>query len=259
MKLLKPRERHLVSRFSYGVTPALAAQVRAAGGARAWWEQQLNPSSDPRRLRRPAPGLVALAGAEPAGHVGAGQDGHDARLRRVPGLPALRADAADLLQPPGLGGDDRVLGEPPQRAAERRAVVPLPPCVRRDAARRTPSAATRTSCSPPSPTRRCWSTSTTATPPPSTPTRTSAASCSSCTPWASAPTPRTTSRTPPGSSPAGASTPSRATSPPPGSPRTSLATTRSGRCGSWTSPTRTPPPTAATSPAASSPTWPTTR
>ena len=92
------------------------------------------PRSGLRRVRRPAPELVAIAGAEPAGHVGPGQDGHDARLRGVPGLPALRADAPDLLQPPGLGGDDGVLGEPPQRAAQRRAVVPLPPCVRRDAA-----------------------------------------------------------------------------------------------------------------------------
>src|SRR5215218_2885335 len=44
-KLLKPHERQLVSRFSYGVTPELASQVRAAGGARAWWERQLNPGT----------------------------------------------------------------------------------------------------------------------------------------------------------------------------------------------------------------------
>jgi hypothetical protein len=44
-KLLKARERHLVSRFSYGITPELASQVRAAGGARAWWELQLNPGA----------------------------------------------------------------------------------------------------------------------------------------------------------------------------------------------------------------------
>src|SRR5262245_55051869 len=44
-KLLKRRERHLVSRFTYGITPAMAAQVRAAGGARAWWERQLTPAS----------------------------------------------------------------------------------------------------------------------------------------------------------------------------------------------------------------------
>jgi hypothetical protein len=46
-KLLVKRERHLVSRFSYGLTPALAAQVRVAGGARAWWERQLAPASVP--------------------------------------------------------------------------------------------------------------------------------------------------------------------------------------------------------------------
>ena len=40
----------LVGRFSYGVTPALARQVRAAGGARAWFEWQLAPGGipDPR-------------------------------------------------------------------------------------------------------------------------------------------------------------------------------------------------------------------
>ncbi|GAB2873769.1 hypothetical protein GCM10027026_25560 [Myroides odoratimimus subsp. xuanwuensis] len=36
-------ERHLTSRFSYGFTPALHAQVRAAGGPRAWFEAQLEP------------------------------------------------------------------------------------------------------------------------------------------------------------------------------------------------------------------------
>ncbi|MTB85072.1 DUF1800 family protein [Nocardioides sp. zg-578] len=41
--LLGTQDRHLVGRFSYGVTPALAAQVRAAGGARRWFEQQLEP------------------------------------------------------------------------------------------------------------------------------------------------------------------------------------------------------------------------
>jgi hypothetical protein len=46
-ELLKRRERHLVSRFSYGITPALAAHVRAAGGARAWWERQLSPGAVP--------------------------------------------------------------------------------------------------------------------------------------------------------------------------------------------------------------------
>ena len=41
--------RHLVGRFSYGVTPGLARQVRAAGSARAWFERQLDPASVPDR------------------------------------------------------------------------------------------------------------------------------------------------------------------------------------------------------------------
>jgi hypothetical protein len=41
--LLSTQARHLVGRFSYGVTPALARQVRAHGGAQKWFEWQLNP------------------------------------------------------------------------------------------------------------------------------------------------------------------------------------------------------------------------
>ena len=44
-RLLGTQARHLVGRFSYGVTPALTAQVRAAGGARAWFETQLDPAA----------------------------------------------------------------------------------------------------------------------------------------------------------------------------------------------------------------------
>lgn len=40
---LDSRSRHLVRRFSGGLTPELAAQVRAAGGGRAWFERQLRP------------------------------------------------------------------------------------------------------------------------------------------------------------------------------------------------------------------------
>lgn len=46
-QLLPAAARHLVGRFSYGVTPRLAAQVRAAGGALAWFEQQLDPDPVP--------------------------------------------------------------------------------------------------------------------------------------------------------------------------------------------------------------------
>lgn len=45
--LLSAASRHLVGRFSYGVTPALARQVRAAGGAQQWFEQQLDPDAVP--------------------------------------------------------------------------------------------------------------------------------------------------------------------------------------------------------------------
>jgi uncharacterized protein (DUF1800 family) len=41
---LDPTTRHLVRRFSCGLTPALAAQVNAAGGGRAWFEKQLQPA-----------------------------------------------------------------------------------------------------------------------------------------------------------------------------------------------------------------------
>ena len=47
--LLGARDRHLVSRFSYGVTPALAAEVRRRGGASVWFERQLDPDSIPDR------------------------------------------------------------------------------------------------------------------------------------------------------------------------------------------------------------------
>lgn len=49
-QLLPAAARHLVGRFSYGLTPELAADVRNAGGARQWFEQQLQPGriSDPK-------------------------------------------------------------------------------------------------------------------------------------------------------------------------------------------------------------------
>ena len=42
--LLGTQGRHLVGRFSYGVTPTLAKQVRRQGGAQAWFDRQLRPS-----------------------------------------------------------------------------------------------------------------------------------------------------------------------------------------------------------------------
>ena len=40
---LRKADRHLVRRFSFGLTPALAAEVKAAGGSRKWFEKQLLP------------------------------------------------------------------------------------------------------------------------------------------------------------------------------------------------------------------------
>ncbi|WP_205472353.1 DUF1800 domain-containing protein [Nocardioides sp. SYSU D00038] len=42
--LLPEDQRHLVTRFSYGLTPALATEVQAAGGAVKWFTRQLNPA-----------------------------------------------------------------------------------------------------------------------------------------------------------------------------------------------------------------------
>lgn len=42
--LLATAERHLVGRFCYGITPELVTQVKAQGGARAWFDNQLAPS-----------------------------------------------------------------------------------------------------------------------------------------------------------------------------------------------------------------------
>ncbi|GEP32338.1 hypothetical protein NSZ01_01060 [Nocardioides szechwanensis] len=43
--LLSAPNRHLVSRFSYGITPALTATVKRQGGARKWFERQLAPAA----------------------------------------------------------------------------------------------------------------------------------------------------------------------------------------------------------------------
>ena len=46
--LLSPSQRHLVTRFGYGIDATLARDVRRAGGAPAWFEQQLTrPGSFP--------------------------------------------------------------------------------------------------------------------------------------------------------------------------------------------------------------------
>lgn len=44
VEVLPTQARHLLNRFSYGLTPRLTDQVRAAGGAAAWFERQLTPA-----------------------------------------------------------------------------------------------------------------------------------------------------------------------------------------------------------------------
>ena len=44
-RVLSAGDRHLVGRFSYGVTPELTREVLAAGGARRWFAAQLDPDS----------------------------------------------------------------------------------------------------------------------------------------------------------------------------------------------------------------------
>ncbi len=41
-KLAATRLRHVLNRFSYGVSPALVEQAQEGGGATAWFEQQLS-------------------------------------------------------------------------------------------------------------------------------------------------------------------------------------------------------------------------
>ncbi|MEI5671637.1 MULTISPECIES: DUF1800 domain-containing protein [unclassified Nocardioides] len=46
--VLSVQSRHLVNRFSFGITPQLAAEVRAAGGHLAWFDRQLATPYDAR-------------------------------------------------------------------------------------------------------------------------------------------------------------------------------------------------------------------
>jgi uncharacterized protein DUF1800 len=45
-RVLREPARHLVNRFSYGITPQLAAEVNAAGGHLAWFDRQLATAYD---------------------------------------------------------------------------------------------------------------------------------------------------------------------------------------------------------------------
>jgi hypothetical protein len=61
-ELLTPSQRHLVTRFGYGVDAALAQDVRRAGGAQKWFELQLTqpgafPDGEAEKVRRWWPDL----------------------------------------------------------------------------------------------------------------------------------------------------------------------------------------------------------
>ena len=45
-KVLSVQARHLVNRFSFGITPALVEEVKDAGGHLAWFERQLATAYD---------------------------------------------------------------------------------------------------------------------------------------------------------------------------------------------------------------------
>ena len=146
-KLLSRQDRHLVSRFSYGVTPG--PRPRRAQGrrrpqlVRAAAEAELGQGQE----GRPAPGVVAQPQARPQGAVGAPDHRRRGRLGGHEQLRPLVDDAPDGVEAAGLRGHGRVLGEPPARPrARRRPVHPpgrlrqpdpraRPGPVRRDAAR----------------------------------------------------------------------------------------------------------------------------
>jgi hypothetical protein len=48
-----PGQRHLLNRFSYGVTPELVRDMRRAGGAERWFLQQLAPQRIDDRAAAP--------------------------------------------------------------------------------------------------------------------------------------------------------------------------------------------------------------
>lgn len=74
-------DRHLLSRFSYGVSPALSKQVRAQGGADAWFANQLRPQRirdrKANRMRDWYPVLDKTPLQLWHGHQNGGRQGHE--------------------------------------------------------------------------------------------------------------------------------------------------------------------------------------
>ena len=193
--LLSRRERHLVSRFSYGITPALADEVRRRGGAEKWFAWQLDPDGIPdnagRKLERWWPYLAYGPQRLWQDNIKGVKGGWEvmADYQRWVMMRRMRSRA------PAPGGDGAVLGG--RTCTSRPTATPTSPSASSTATSSTGTrsvASTRCSRRRP-PTRRCSSTSTRPSRPSSTPTRTSRASSSRSTPSAPTRCPRTTCRT----------------------------------------------------------------
>ncbi len=129
--LLATPARHLADRFSYGVTPGLARQVRHHGGARRLVRVAAESRPDPRpsrpehRVVVPAPRVVHTADR------GRERQRHGGRLGGHGRLPELAAAPAHAQPASGPGDHDGVLGEPLQRPGRCRRCLHLAQEVRR--------------------------------------------------------------------------------------------------------------------------------
>ena len=153
--LLPARGRHLVGRFSYGVTPALARQVQQQGGPQAWFDRQLPPPGSRTRASTASATGGRACRVEPA----------ELWQRQVTGTEGGWEVMVDYerwvlmrrmtLAPPAARGDDGVLGEPPQRARHRGRPLRAPRRLRRHDPRRRARPLRRPARTPRSRTRRC--------------------------------------------------------------------------------------------------------
>ena len=110
---------HLASRFSYGMTPALHAEMQAVGGPAAWFAAQLQPSSVADPVGDGLQSWWASVDLDSADDHATRQERGRGRLGGDGELPALVPAAAHLLQAPGARGRHGVLREPPARARSR--------------------------------------------------------------------------------------------------------------------------------------------
>ena len=129
--LLSGPDRHLVTRFSYGLTPDARARRTQGGRCDGVVRAAAPPAQRRRQGRSQGRCLVARAVLLARQAVAAADQRGPGRLAGDGQLPATGPAATDPDQPPGAGDDDRVLGEPPQRPGQRRRAVHLPGVVRR--------------------------------------------------------------------------------------------------------------------------------